>query len=180
MIDIAIHTTSTSCGYSVPIYQYVKERSILSDWATRMECPPSENNAGKKYNLDVPTEDLFMGKGVNGRPPHTWIEAYWVWANALSIDGLPGLKVSQSLASEAEKAKLLRQRQIKDSLEPPTEYAGPFRPSVPSAPVAAAVAGTAAAGSDATRLMLAFTLGCALTAALLLGPKVVGVYDTSV
>jgi predicted pyridoxine 5'-phosphate oxidase superfamily flavin-nucleotide-binding protein len=35
VIDVDVHRVSTSCGYSVPLYDYVGERSTLDDWAAR-------------------------------------------------------------------------------------------------------------------------------------------------
>lgn len=35
IIDVRAERISTSCGYSVPLYEYVGERTILTDWAEK-------------------------------------------------------------------------------------------------------------------------------------------------
>lgn len=176
IIDISVHTCVTSCGYSVPIYQYVKERKILSDWATKMNSSISSTNNGvatmKKYNKEIPHDkSLFIGKDVKGRNAETWLEAYWIWMNALSIDGLPGLRISQHTAEEAEKKRLLEKRLVHDQLAAPKNDVGPFTASSMLAITEAPVQMSVAALHDTYRLshiLLAFSLGCILTASLML------------
>ncbi|BFM13665.1 pyridoxamine 5'-phosphate oxidase family protein [Simiduia litorea] len=35
IFDVAIEMVQTSCGMSVPFYDYVEDRALLSDWATK-------------------------------------------------------------------------------------------------------------------------------------------------
>ncbi|TRM58558.1 hypothetical protein BD626DRAFT_410417 [Schizophyllum amplum] len=69
VILVDIHKVGSSCGYSVPFYEFQSHRNVLEDWAARKE--QIENDGS--------------GKGVRG---------YWREWNAKSIDGLPGLQVA--------------------------------------------------------------------------------------
>ncbi|TRM58556.1 hypothetical protein BD626DRAFT_438232 [Schizophyllum amplum] len=69
VILIKIHKVGSSCGYSVPFYEFQSHRNVLEDWAARKE--QIENDGS--------------GKGVRD---------YWREKNVKSIDGLPGLQVA--------------------------------------------------------------------------------------
>jgi hypothetical protein len=175
LIDISIHLCTTSCGYSVPIYKYVKEREILKEWAENMENSTDLQAMERKYKREVPAENLFLGTNVEGRPASRWLEAYWIMANALSIDGLPGLRISRDFASAEEKERLLKKKELADRLEGPVDDAGPFKSSSiaapPPTPVDTANSTAIALKSDVFNLTVAFTLGCALTTSLFLAPR---------
>lgn len=51
IVHIKVHRVSTSCGFSVPIYSYQKERSTLREASTRMEQGPGMDwyRAKKNY-----------------------------------------------------------------------------------------------------------------------------------
>lgn len=172
VIDIAVHTCSTSCGYSVPIYEYKGERTILRDWATNMQKPIRDQQAGKatmkKYNKQIPTGDLFTGKDQQGRPAETWLEAYWVWNNSWSIDGLPGLNMSSFMADKEDQERLLIKKQAHDSLESPRDNLGPFQSNVTT------ISTVTHSKPQTAKMVLAFTFGCALTASIFLAPRLAG------
>lgn len=175
VIDIAVHTCSTSCGYSVPIYEYKGERNILRDWATNMQKPISDQQAGKatmkKYNKQIPNGDLFTGKDHQGRPAETWLEAYWVWNNSWSIDGLPGLNMSSMMADKVDRERLLEKKQIHDRLEPPKDDVGPFHSNATT--TTTSISTITQTKPPITYMILAFSAGCALTASVFLAPRLV-------
>ncbi|KAH8827643.1 hypothetical protein DL96DRAFT_1106022 [Flagelloscypha sp. PMI_526] len=72
VILINIHKVGTSCGYSVPFFQYKCDRFLL---CRNMQSREVASNQG----LDV---------APDGKPA---LKAYWAQKNTTSIDGLPGL-----------------------------------------------------------------------------------------
>jgi len=68
IILVDIHQVGTSCGFSMPIYDFVKFRPTLNDF---FEKRVANERAGKR-------ED--------------GIERYWAFKNAWSMDGLPGMQ----------------------------------------------------------------------------------------
>ncbi len=65
---VDIHQCATSCGYSVPYYDFVKHRTTLD-----------EHFAKKKERFEKGKEEESM-------------DNYWAFKSQLSIDGLPGMK----------------------------------------------------------------------------------------
>ncbi|KAI2611829.1 hypothetical protein GGR54DRAFT_340220 [Hypoxylon sp. NC1633] len=68
VIVVDIHQVGTSCGYSVPIYDFKEFRTTLNDFFRRKE-------------------DKFLA----GNEKES-MDRYWALKNAWSIDGLPGMK----------------------------------------------------------------------------------------
>lgn len=66
MLDI--DQVATSCGFSVPYYDFVAHRPILDDFFAK-----------KQDRFDMGDEKESMDR-------------YWGWKSQLSIDGLPGMK----------------------------------------------------------------------------------------
>ncbi|KAF2729716.1 hypothetical protein EJ04DRAFT_501861 [Polyplosphaeria fusca] len=68
IIVVDIHQVASSCGFSVPFYDFKGYRSILNDFFEKKE---------KAYQ--------------NGKADES-MEKYWAFKSQLSIDGLPGMK----------------------------------------------------------------------------------------
>ncbi|EMC96671.1 hypothetical protein BAUCODRAFT_57857, partial [Baudoinia panamericana UAMH 10762] len=68
IIVVDIHQVGSSCGFSVPYYDFKDYRPILNDFFEKKEA---RFNAGK-------TEDSM--------------DRYWAYKNAWSMDGLPGMR----------------------------------------------------------------------------------------
>ncbi|KIV85196.1 hypothetical protein PV11_00923 [Exophiala sideris] len=68
IIMVDIHQVGTSCGFSMPLYDFVAFRPTLNDF---FEKRVANEKAGKR-------ED--------------GIERYWAYKNAFSMDGLPGMQ----------------------------------------------------------------------------------------
>lgn len=66
MIDV--HQCATSCGFSVPFYEFKGHREVLNDHFRKKE-------------------EKFRG----GKEEES-MDRYWAWKSQLSIDGLPGMK----------------------------------------------------------------------------------------
>jgi len=76
IVVVHVHQVGSSCGFSVPFYEYKEDRGTLNEFfRTRVE-------KAKK------------GEGES-------IERYWAFKNAWSMDNLPGLKIARKTA-EAE------------------------------------------------------------------------------
>jgi hypothetical protein len=68
IIMLDIDQCATSCGFSVPYYEFVGHRPILDDHFAKKEAKWKDGN--EKESMDY----------------------YWAWKSQLSIDGLPGMK----------------------------------------------------------------------------------------
>ncbi|KAH6657034.1 hypothetical protein BKA67DRAFT_554033 [Truncatella angustata] len=71
VVLVDVHQVGTSCGYSVPFYDFKSFRSTLNEVFERKE---------KRY---------LAGKDEESMP------RYWALKNSWSVDGLPGMKVGQ-------------------------------------------------------------------------------------
>jgi len=97
IIWIDIHKVSFSCGFSVPLMEFVSERTVMDKWAEKLE-------AG-----DAHTDDPYSLPFDRGFKQ--WLRTMNSW----SIDGLPGMKLSNDATSE-----LIRQTMLRWGLDPPT------------------------------------------------------------
>jgi len=68
IITIDVDQCATSCGFSVPYYDFVGHRPILDDFFAK-----------KAAKFEAGDEKESMDR-------------YWAWKSQLSIDGLPGMK----------------------------------------------------------------------------------------
>ncbi|PWN92557.1 hypothetical protein FA10DRAFT_285417 [Acaromyces ingoldii] len=149
LIEVDVAMCSTSCGFSVPIYAYLRERQTLAEWARNMESWGVER-AEKKYGFvtsDVPSfpnansDADAKGGGDEGegqvslRVARTAWEAYLLFKNARSIDDLPGLVVA------GNNRRITAPRATKGDLD----VFRPTRTSPPSSATAAAATASASA-----------------------------------
>ncbi|KAI4619048.1 hypothetical protein J4E83_006000 [Alternaria metachromatica] len=68
IIMVDVHQCGTSCGFSVPYYDFVGHRDILNEHFRKKDA---------KYQAGDEKESM---------------DHYWAWKSQLSIDGLPGMK----------------------------------------------------------------------------------------
>ncbi|KAF2433956.1 hypothetical protein EJ08DRAFT_693988 [Tothia fuscella] len=68
IIVVDVHQAGSSCGFSVPFYEFKEHRTVLNDFFSNREKRFKE---GKKEES---------------------IDRYWAYKNAWSMDGLPGLE----------------------------------------------------------------------------------------
>jgi hypothetical protein len=68
IIIVDIHQVGSSCGFSVPFYEFKDYRFVLNDYFA---------NKAKKFNQGNEKESM---------------DRYWAYKNAWSIDNLPGMK----------------------------------------------------------------------------------------
>jgi hypothetical protein len=68
IIMLDVDQCATSCGFSVPYYDFVGHRPILDDFFAKKDAKWKEGD--EKESMDQ----------------------YWAWKSQLSIDGLPGMK----------------------------------------------------------------------------------------
>ncbi|KAI5115536.1 hypothetical protein M0805_004073 [Coniferiporia weirii] len=78
-IVIDVHKASSSCGYSIPFYDFRGERTQLHEFFVRRE------KADAEFEADHPTDDPREVRAEKG------LRNYWLANNARSIDGLPGV-----------------------------------------------------------------------------------------
>ncbi|CAN9232389.1 unnamed protein product [Alternaria sp. RS040] len=68
IIIVDVHQCGTSCGFSVPYYDFVGHRDILNEHFRKKEEKAKKGD--EKESIDY----------------------YWAWKSQLSIDGLPGMR----------------------------------------------------------------------------------------
>ncbi|KZM27436.1 uncharacterized protein EKO05_0010734 [Ascochyta rabiei] len=68
IVLVHVHQCATSCGFSVPCYDFVAHRPILNDFFEKKEV--KFRGGDQKESMD----------------------RYWAWKSARSIDGMPGMK----------------------------------------------------------------------------------------
>ncbi|KAF8132871.1 hypothetical protein EV363DRAFT_1215468 [Boletus edulis] len=71
-IVIDVHKVATSCGFGIPQYKFIGQRSQLELWCDKLELAEAQVS---------PTEKAPGG-----------IKAWWTTENTWSLDGLPGLE----------------------------------------------------------------------------------------
>jgi hypothetical protein len=76
IIMIDIDQVATSCGFSVPYYDFVGHRPILDDFFAKKDA---------KFQAGDEKESM---------------DRYWSWKSQLSIDGLPGMKRGYQFAQK--------------------------------------------------------------------------------
>lgn len=175
IIDVAVHTCSTSCGYSLPIYEFKRKRTVLDDFFAKFETMGDKGGeALAKYKgSNLPRGPLTIiegGKRTAGRPVHSALEVYWSICNNLSIDGLPGLQCVSSMIKADEQRRLLEKAKEHDRLEAPTSSLGPLQ-SANDEPKRASGLLVMPPKLDLPQIGLGFTAGCALSLAVLLAMR---------
>lgn len=100
-----------SCGYSIPFFQYLKERPTLDVWARKRECLdldiPYDDSVDeeeqitttngtiidKQLALDNLLKKNLADKQGDGAkiPEKGGLQQYWDVKNSMSLDGLPAL-----------------------------------------------------------------------------------------
>jgi hypothetical protein len=76
IIIVDVHQCATSCGFSVPYYDFVGHRPILNDFFAKKDA---------KFRKGDEKESM---------------ERYWAWKSARSVDGMPGMKRGVQFAEE--------------------------------------------------------------------------------
>lgn len=76
IIMVDVHQCATSCGFSVPYYDFVSHRPILNDFFEKKDA---------KFRAGDEKESM---------------ERYWAWKSARSVDGMPGMKRGVQYAEE--------------------------------------------------------------------------------
>lgn len=169
IIDIAVHTCSTSCGYSMPIYEFKRKRTVLDEAMGKYEKLTTEQVA-KAKGVKIPQNAFLLveddEKKQFTRAYQNGLEAYWAVVNNLSIDGLPGLRSVRAGLDEEEQQRLIEKRLKNDHLQPPKEHLGPLK----SIQVQTQTKSQSLSSASISQfhLFLSFTLGCAITSALFL------------
>ncbi|KAF9697491.1 hypothetical protein EKO04_004352 [Ascochyta lentis] len=82
IILIDVHQCATSCGFSVPCYDFVSHRPILNDFFARKD---------EKFQAGDEKESM---------------DRYWAWKSARSVDGMPGMKRGVQYAEQNSVAPL--------------------------------------------------------------------------
>jgi hypothetical protein len=86
IIVVDVHQCATSCGFSVPYYDFKGFRPILNDHFAKKEKKFQEGDEGES------------------------IDRYWAWKSQLSIDGLPGMKRGVEYAKKHNVAPLKKMK----------------------------------------------------------------------
>jgi hypothetical protein len=179
IIDVAVHTCATSCGYSLPVFHFQRKRTVLDDYHSRYDRPGGME-ALQKYkgatSPSVDAEGIVVEKGHDGGPHvrrlGSALELYWAICNTLSIDGLPGMRSVAPLTNKEEQQRLLALAKEHDAWQAPPEDLGPIRspPMTPSQTGKRAAPGgnvNLAQPVNMLHVSIAFAAGCAFTAVFL-------------
>lgn len=89
---------SQSCGFSIPFFDYVKERPVLNDWAKKRVKADLEFITSTATDVEESDEEaafsrLIAARSTDGlRKEDMGFRAYWNYKNARSRDRLPGLQ----------------------------------------------------------------------------------------
>ncbi|KAF2635632.1 hypothetical protein P280DRAFT_473728 [Massarina eburnea CBS 473.64] len=103
IIVVDVHQVSTSCGFSVPYYEWKGWRTILDDFFEKKD---------RKFKEKGREEDSM--------------DSYWASKSQLSIDGLPGMKRGYNYAQQKgiEPLKKMVGKYAPDPKRPRTAAAG--------------------------------------------------------
>ncbi|OCH84719.1 hypothetical protein OBBRIDRAFT_798845 [Obba rivulosa] len=85
-VVIDVHKVGTSCGWSVPRYDFVGHRRVLVNWCNGLEL--KEQRFASAPDETKPA----VHPGTSGAP--NALKAYWAKENTRSIDGLPGFSTA--------------------------------------------------------------------------------------
>ena len=111
IILVDIHQVGTSCGFSVPYYDFKDYRPILNDFFKKK----AQREAAGHSSDSMPRCVTFWFTHISQLQAKN-SPRYWALKNAWSMDGLPGTKTAQS-TMKAEK------------IEPLKKMTGPFAPT---------------------------------------------------
>lgn len=156
IIDVAVHTCSTSCGYSMPVYEYVRRRTVLDEFFDKFEAQGPQAMA-KHVGKPLPNGCL-QKENNEPRPIKSALETYWALNNGLSIDGLPGMKAVRNLIDPEEQQKLVSTAKNHDAWQPPSENTETKRTTKHILAPPARISSSAT--SIPLGLLLGFFLGC--------------------
>ncbi|KWU45294.1 hypothetical protein RHOSPDRAFT_28889 [Rhodotorula sp. JG-1b] len=84
IIWLDVDRVGTSCGYSVPFFDYVKDRDRLKDHFAEKE------DVDRAYLDEHACEDCTLAPATE----KGGMRAYWELKNSESVDGLPGLGIA--------------------------------------------------------------------------------------
>ncbi|KAG9083706.1 hypothetical protein FS749_005818 [Ceratobasidium sp. UAMH 11750] len=100
-IEVKIHKVGSSCGYSVPLYTWTADRTLLVNrMATREERDREICAEGVKNEQD-PLAHLKLDPQnplSSTEAPEKSLRKYWSVKNVRSVDGIPGLELGRRLA----------------------------------------------------------------------------------
>ncbi|KAG8216418.1 hypothetical protein J3R82DRAFT_6523 [Butyriboletus roseoflavus] len=94
-IVVDVYQVSTSCGYAVPLYDFVTHRTQLLRAFDKFEShdrflATSNGQEQSEQQLTRPC-DINDHKEKGAVSPRTSLRGYWLLKNMRSLDGLPGL-----------------------------------------------------------------------------------------
>ncbi|KAL7417324.1 hypothetical protein BDY24DRAFT_358111 [Mrakia frigida] len=86
VVLVEVFKVGSSCGYSIPFYDYLKDRDVLDKWATQKEeC----TDLSLPY-VPPPTDDTLPPSNLPLTDKND-LRVYWQTRNSQSIDGLPSI-----------------------------------------------------------------------------------------
>ncbi|KAH9836815.1 uncharacterized protein C8Q71DRAFT_759973 [Rhodofomes roseus] len=154
-VVVDIHKVGTSCGFGVPQYAFLSHRPTLYNWCAQLEAAEREHGVAN----DI----------VDSSKPHVaekGLKAYWIKENLKSMDGLPAMKAAHTSRTTpvhgpprgewGKEGKELLQSDKQDVVN------GSVSAAVGLQKLKTVIDGLD--GSEVTRLVIAFSLGVAITA----------------
>ncbi|CCL99969.1 uncharacterized protein FIBRA_01994 [Fibroporia radiculosa] len=81
-VVLDVYKVQTSCGYAVPLYNFVTHRPTLLNWTAQLAAADIASH-GNPESADMTPDWKVPEKGL---------KAYWARMNTESLDGLPAMK----------------------------------------------------------------------------------------
>ncbi|KAF8603215.1 hypothetical protein BDV93DRAFT_493889 [Ceratobasidium sp. AG-I] len=101
VIEVKIHKVGSSCGYSVPLYEWKEDRTLLVNRMATREQRDVETCAEEAKSDSDPIAHLRISPNNPLDPneaPEKSMRKYWSTKNVRSVDGIPGLQLGRRLA----------------------------------------------------------------------------------
>lgn len=112
IVLVDIHQVGTSCGFSVPFYEYKEHRNTLNEFFGKKEAKLKQGNEKESMprwvQILTPATQTVSNADIVSR--------YWALKNSWSMDGLPALHIAQ-------KAR------VQEKVQPLKKMVGPLAPS---------------------------------------------------
>lgn len=87
IILVRLHQVASSCGFSVPFFEFKNFRTTLNEVFEKREKRFEQGKAEERRDRFV----HFVGRQCS--PSFDQRDRYWAYKNAYSVDGLPGMQI---------------------------------------------------------------------------------------
>ncbi|CCL99971.1 uncharacterized protein FIBRA_01996 [Fibroporia radiculosa] len=146
VVVVDVHKVGTSCGFGIPIYNYVGNRPTLLNMSLTFE----------KHDQD----DLSSG---DVQRSDKGLKAYWEGHNTTSIDGLPGMDVGHLSPKPLTHVSPPDGEKWPEPEQPPVEILTPAEPPVNTSRRSLEVMKGVSVDIEILKMLAVFLIGWALS-----------------